>query len=140
MEDLMETLLMKIGGRPGLEMPPKAFLYMEGKIASYEKGEGMTAFFPVKKSYANPFGFMQGGFVVAAVDNTFGPLSLLEKEPSVTTHLSTIFLRPISCESAFISVTARVVAKTKKTLHMEAEVQDERGALCMRCQASFAVV
>ncbi|WP_442498072.1 hypothetical protein [Methylobacter sp. sgz302048] len=54
----------------GLELPPKIFKAMQGEFLEYVEGQLLTVRFPVKERYSNPFGCMQGGMIVAAMDNT----------------------------------------------------------------------
>ena len=138
MQDVMAKIAERVAGVSSMEVPPKSFQEMKGEILEYEPGR-LTARFPVQTRYRNPFGFMQGGFVVAAVDNAIGLLSLLEAEPSVTTQLNTTYIRPIGPKVEAIVIEARVVAKTRGHLYMEAEVA-ALDKLCVRCFATFAIV
>ena len=140
MDALMEAIAARVKEMPGLEIPPRAFVAMGGEMQDYTPGVCLTVRFPVKPEYRNPFGFMQGGFILAAVDNTIGPLSMLVAEPSVTTHLNSTFIRPVGPEESHITIVARLVEKTRKVLHMEAEVNNGNGKCCVRCVATFAIV
>ena len=52
----------------GLRIPP-CLLDMEGELLEYEEGVSLTVRFLVLPRYANPLGYMQGGYVVAVLDN-----------------------------------------------------------------------
>src|SRR5690606_25258907 len=54
-------------------VPPPCLLDMQGEVVEYEDGRALTMRFPVLPRYRNPLGNMQGGFIVAALDNTIGP-------------------------------------------------------------------
>jgi len=50
---------------------------MEGEFIDLVEGISLTARFPNKDRYMNPMGFMQGGIITAAIDNTVSPLSYM---------------------------------------------------------------
>ena len=68
-----------------LQIPPPCLTDMQGEPVAYVEGESLAMRFPVLARYQNPIGHMQGGFIVAALDNTLGPFSYLIAPPSVTT-------------------------------------------------------
>jgi uncharacterized protein (TIGR00369 family) len=128
-DDIFELLKAKMPAQSALEIPPKIFTDMGGEIIDYIKGISLTVRFPVKERYQNPLGSMQGGMIVAAIDNTFGPLCYLEAPPSVTTHINTTYIRPITADQQHITVTANVVEITKRQIHMRAEIKNEAGKI-----------
>ena len=128
-KNLTKRLLEMMPSHPGIEIPPKAFIDMDAEIIDYSQGESLTARFPIKDRYQNPLGFMQGGIIVAAIDNTVGPLSFLIAPPSFTTHLNTTYIRPVAPKDGFIEVKASVVEITKNQIHMSAEVRNTHGKL-----------
>ena len=138
--DLMESIAKKVPAESGIKIPPNVFLEMEGEMIEYKAGNSLTVKFPIKEKYQNPFGYMQGGMVVAAVDNTIGPLSMLEASPSVTSQLNTTYIRPIGPDQEYIYITATVVEKTKRNLHIQADVRNETGKLCVKCFASCSIM
>ncbi len=137
---LMASIAAQIPEGSGIKIPPNVFIEMDGEMMAYEPGKSLVVRFPVKEKYQNPFGFMQGGMVVAAVDNTIGPLSLLVAEPSVTTQLNTTYIRPIGADHEYITITATIVEKTRRNLHLQADVRNGAGKLCVKCFASCAVI
>lgn len=140
---MQEDLLVKIGEltgpNPGMDLPPKIFKEMEGEFLEYIEGQSLTARFPVKESYSNPFGLMQGGMIVAAMDNTLGPLSLLLLPPSITTHIDTKFIRPVKTAYEFIHVTAFLLERTPMRIDLRAEVKSPGGKLLATCTSSSVV-
>ena len=59
-------------------IPPPIFVTLQGEFMEFELDSGMLITrFPVLDKYLNPYGYMQGGMVAAAVDNTLGPLSMV---------------------------------------------------------------
>jgi uncharacterized protein (TIGR00369 family) len=123
-----------------LEMPPKCFLTMDGEFLDYEEGEALRARFPVKEAYRNPLGYMQGGFLVAAMDNTLGPLSYLVAPPSVTSQLNTSFIRPVTPDLDYVYVEARVVERTRKQIFITTHARDSRGKLLAICHANCVLL
>ncbi len=138
--ELMASIAAQIPEESSIKIPPNVFLEMDGEMMAYEPGESLVVRFPVKEKYQNPFGFMQGGMVVAAVDNTIGPLSMLVAKPSVTAQLNTTYIRPIGADQDFITITATVVEKTRRTLHLQADVRNGAGKLCVKCFASCSII
>ena len=112
---------------------------MEGEFIAYEEGGPLRVRFPVRERYQNPVGFMQGGLITAAVDNTMGPLSYLVAPPGVTTELATSFLRPVTPRTAYIEVEARVVARAGRQLYLSAQVFNPDGGIVAVSRATFVV-
>jgi uncharacterized protein (TIGR00369 family) len=116
-------------------IPPPCLTEMQGEFVEYEEGQRLVMRFPVLPRYRNPMGHMQGGYVVAALDNTLGPFSYLIAPPSVTTSLNTQYLRPASGEDAFITCEARLVERTRNVLHLHAEARNPAGKIVALCQS-----
>jgi uncharacterized protein (TIGR00369 family) len=77
-------------------LPPHCFAMADGRILDWQPGISLKASFPVRESYENPAGVMQGGFIAAMVDNTFGPFSFLEaKKPTSTLEMNFTYVRPV---------------------------------------------
>lgn len=125
---------------PEMKLPPNIFLDMDGEFVEYIEGESLTARFPFKERYENPFGYMQGGIIVAAIDNTVSPLSYLVSPPNVTTHINTTYIRPVKNTEKFIEVIASVVEKTANGIHFMAKVKSERGKLLATSTVSCSVI
>jgi len=109
---------------------PACFTSMEGEILEYdeEKGE-LTCSFPVKAGYLNPMQGMQGGLIAGAMDNVFGPLSLLAGErPSSTVQMQLTYHRPVQLTDKLV-ITAKVLKKGRKLLYMEAQAYNGEGKL-----------
>jgi uncharacterized protein (TIGR00369 family) len=113
---------------------------MDGEFIYFVEGESLTARFPVKERYMNPFGFMQGGMIVAAIDNTIAPLSYILAPPNVTKEITTIFKRPIKGSEPFIDVTASILEKTASYIILQAEVRNESGKLAAKGTAKCILV
>jgi acyl-coenzyme A thioesterase PaaI-like protein len=109
---------------------------MEGEFLDFDLDAGsLTARFPVRKSYLNPFGTMQGGMVAAAVDNTLGPLSMLVAPPSVTRQLEMTYSRPVPLDIDHIVVSARLLEREDRWLVFKADVRSPGGLRLARSKA-----
>ncbi|WP_262966610.1 PaaI family thioesterase [Methylobacter psychrophilus] len=129
---IMAKFLELIPPNTGLELPPKVFLDMGGEFIDFVEGKLLTARFPIKERYMNPFGFMQGGIIVAAIDNTIAPLSYVLAPPNITKEINTTFKRPIKSSELFIDVVASMVEKTSSYIILQAEVRNESGKLAAK--------
>lgn len=116
-------------------IPPPCLLDMQGEFVEYAEGQRLTMRFPVLPRYRNPMGHMQGGFIVAALDNTLGPFSYLIAPPSVTTSLNTQYLRPATGNDAFITCEAWLVERTRNVLHLHAVARNPEGKPIALCQS-----
>ncbi len=119
----------KLAKESRIEIPAKIFIDMEGEYIEYIEGKSLTVRFPVKERYQNPLGSMQGGMIVAAMDNALGSLSYMVAPPSVTTYINASYIRPVRESDKHIDVTATVVETTNNFLHMRAEVKNLDGEL-----------
>ncbi|MDD5275127.1 MAG: PaaI family thioesterase [Methylovulum sp.] len=121
-----------IPANSSMELPPKVFTDMEGEFIDFVEGQTLTARFPNKERYMNPFGFMQGGIIVAAIDNTISPLGYSLGQPNITKEISTTFKRPIKTTDRFIEVFASMLEKTSTHIVLQAEVRNENGKLAAK--------
>lgn len=121
-------------------IPPPCLTDMQGEFLEYEEGVRLKLRFPVLPRYRNPMGNMQGGFIVAALDNTLGPFSYLVAPPSVTTSLNTQYLRPVTGNDAWIDCEARLAGRTRNVLHLYAEARNPEGKLVALCQSVNQIV
>ena len=109
---------------------PPVFIEMKGRILAFSQEAGtLEARFPVLTRYQNPFKFMQGGMIAAAIDNTFGPLSFVVAPPSVTRNLEVRYRKAVTEEQTFILVKARIDKREKEFLHLSARVENDQGEL-----------
>lgn len=139
---MWDALVANLGDRiEAYPVPPPVFKAMEGEFVAYDAGAAtLTARFPVKEHYLNPYGTMQGGMIAAAVDNTLGPLSMLVAPPNVTRRLQVTYSRPVTLETAHILVTARLVGRDGRRLRLRADVTDLNGRRVARAKAGHWVV
>ncbi len=118
---------------PSAELPPKCSASMKGEYVDYESRLMLKIAFPVLEEYLNPMKAMQGGFITAAFDNVFGPLSYLaSRTPCTTLDLHTNYIRSINA-GEILTVTARVVSRGVSAMHLSGEAVNERGKLIATC-------
>lgn len=118
-----------------MELPPKIFLDMQGEFIEFVENIKLVARFPNMERYMNPFGFMQGGILVAAMDNTLSPFSYASAPPNITKEITTEFKRPVKQVEQYIDVVATIVEKATSYISLQAEVLNEKGKLVARCVA-----
>ena len=137
-DELNRLLLARLP--PGLQIPPPCLTGMGAEPVDYRDGESLVMRFPVRPEYANPLGYMQGGFLVAALDNTLGPFSYLIAPPSVTSRLSIDYLRPVPPGMPWIECEARLLQRTSRTLYLAGEARSPEGKVVALCQSTCQIV
>ncbi len=141
MDEIFDKFREKIPSQMGLKLPPPVFQEMAGEFIAFdEEAKSLTVRFPVEARFQNPLGLMQGGMIVAAIDNTFGPLSYLVAPPSVTTQLNTSFIQSVPPDTEYIEVTARVDEHTRRFLFLSAKVHNPSEEILALAQASFMIL
>lgn len=132
---LLALLRERLPTQVPLQLPPPCLTDMQAEPLEFEDGILLRMRFPVLPRYQNPLGYMQGGFIAAALDNTLGPFSYLIAPPSVTTHLAIDYLRPVMREETAIVCTARLVERTAKTLFLSGQVTGSHGKTVALCRS-----
>ena len=96
--------------------------------------------FDGKAEFTNPAGYIQGGYLVAMMDDTIGMLATVKTGtralPS-TIDLHTHFLRPV--RTGPIEVAARLRNIGRSVIFAEADLYDPRGKEAARATASLAL-
>jgi len=96
--------------------------------------------FAGREDFTNPAGFIQGGYLVAMMDDAIGMLATIKagnaKYPS-TVDLHTHFLRPVRV--GVIEVTARLRNIGRAMIFAEADLVDARGKEAARATASLTL-
>ncbi len=136
-DEIIEIISKKLGQKKDNYMiPPPVFLTMKGEFLSFDLGEGvLKTKFPVQEQFLNPFRSLQGGIVAAAVDNTFGPLSMLVAPPSVTRRIEMKYSRPVTPDLEYITVEAKFAERDHRMLTFQADVRDPSGKLLAKAKA-----
>ncbi|WP_052085860.1 PaaI family thioesterase [Clostridium sp. HMP27] len=107
------------------------FEVMKPKIIQYTAKESLTIGFPVLEEYLNPDGRMQGGFITAAFDNTFGALCFYEVKDlalPATIDISTSYQRPIFMGDELI-ITVDIKSMGNTIVHMTGDARNREGKL-----------
>lgn len=124
----------------GQTFPPNCFVSMKAKFVYYDSRTSLTVSFPVLEESLNPLRNMQGGFISAAFDNTFGPLSYLAaRGPCVTVDLHAQYIRPVDAGDT-ITVAARVVSRGMNSMFLSAEAFNTRKKLIATCSANMTIL
>ncbi len=138
--DILSKLLQLAPSNTNMELPPKVFVDMRGEFIEFVEGISLTARFPNMERYMNPFGYMQGGIIVAAMDNTISPLSYVSAPPNITKEINTKYKRPVKASDQFIDVVATVAKKTTSNIILHAEVLNEKGKLAAKGVANCVFI
>jgi uncharacterized protein (TIGR00369 family) len=113
-----------------LIIPPPSMLTLKHEYINFIPGKSLVAEVPFNREFVNPVGYFQGGFLAAAIDDVFGPLSYLTAcAPCVSLDFNVKFIRPFVSEHKKIEIEAHVVAKTKSLITMEAKIKTKEGKL-----------
>jgi uncharacterized protein (TIGR00369 family) len=126
-------------GGAGAKFPPNCFLAMKAEFVDYVSRQSLTVSFPVLEESLNPLQTMQGGFLTAAFDNVFGPLSYLAARcPCVTLTLNTQFIRSVGLGDR-LKVCAKVVSRSLQVLHLSGEAFDSKNKLVALASATVTM-
>jgi uncharacterized protein (TIGR00369 family) len=138
---LFDLLKKRLKVHAALDMPPSCMLAMEMEYIDFnDNDKQLIAKCPIKKDYLNPMKMMQGGFIIAAIDNVLGPLSYLVAPPSVTTQLNCNYLRPVTKDEPYIIINARVISQTKRQLFLQADVLSHDKKLLVSASAATLII
>lgn len=112
-----------------VEIPPRCAYELGAEFLEYTYKKELKVKFPIPEKYANPAGVLQGGFLTAMFDNSFGPLSyLVAKKPTTSLDIITHYVRPVKIGSSII-IIVNVVSRSKATLYMTADAYDSKNRL-----------
>ncbi len=113
-----------------LTLPPLSSITMGTRYKEIDIRKSLTIQIPFNEKYTNPLKMFQGGFISAAFDEAFGPLTYMAAQrPVVTLEMSTSFVRPFTAKDAYIEIKAEVVSQTKTILLLKAEAKSKSGKL-----------
>jgi acyl-coenzyme A thioesterase PaaI-like protein len=111
-------------------LPPPIFAELGSEVVALDVEAGMMQMrFPFEQRFTNPLGYMQGGMIGAAMDNTIGPLSFLVAPPSVTVRFDMRFLKPINAPITHFWVTAQLESHEGRKLTFTATAHDEERSI-----------
>ena len=111
-------------------IPPQSFEIMQAEILEYDEDKKfMLVKMPILDLWLNPYGTMQGGMIIGAIDNAVGPLSLLVAPLNMTRTIDSKLLKAITKDIENIYVEATLVEQKKRRLTFEVSVKDSQGEL-----------
>ncbi len=141
-EDIISVLKTNFGDDfSEIDIPPSAFKAMGGVLHQYNLlDKTLVMKFPVKESFLNQFRNMNGGMIASAIDNTFGPLSMLVAPPNFTRQLEVKFRKPIPESLDYIFVHAYINERKKRQLILSAKVSDELGCVYATANATHWII
>lgn len=140
--DLIELYTKKLGDEvKNYTLPPQSFSIMEAEILEYsEEEKSILVKMPVLDLWLNPYGTMQGGMIIGAIDNAVGPLSLLAAPLNMTRGIDSKLLKAITLEIKDIFVDAKLVEQKKRRLIFEASVQDAQGEVYAKATVTNFII
>ncbi len=107
------------------ELPPPSFTVMQCEIVEFDKESALlTTKIPILKNWLNPYSTMQGGMIIAAIDNALGPLSLLIAPKNMTRNIESKLIKAITMDVEYIYVTASLYEAKKRRLVFDVVVRD----------------
>lgn len=108
-------------------VPPCCVTSMQQEFVEYVVGKSITYAYPVLENYANPRNAMQGGFIAAAFDNSFGALSFLVtgKMEIASIELSVSYHKPIYVND-LLTTTVYIKSSGKTILYLYGEAFDNQ--------------
>lgn len=113
-----------------LELPPPSMQELKPHFISLEEGKSLAAEFPFQRRFSNPLGIYQGGFLAAAFDEVFGPLSYsVAKVPCATINFSLNYIRPFQSTDRMMVIAAEVTNLSKNFIVMKAEARNQQGKI-----------
>lgn len=96
--------------------------------------------FAGKPEFANPTGYIQGGFLSAMLDDVMGMMGMLKVAPksfASTIDLHVHYLRPVRVGK--IEVAARITNKGPSVMFAEADLYDCRGKISAKATSALAI-
>jgi uncharacterized protein (TIGR00369 family) len=120
---------------------PNCVELMKREFIEYIVGESVTCAYPVLEIYSNPRKAMQGGFISAAFDNTFGALVYLEtkKIEMATIDLSVNYHKPIF-ENDKLIVAVNIKSLGKTIIHLTGEAYNNEKNLIATATTNIMIL
>jgi len=140
--DVVELFTQALGEDIGsFRLPPPSYEVMGCEIIAFDASDkSIVVKMPILESWLNPFGTMQGGLIIGAIDNAVGPLSLLVAPKNVTRDIESKLLKPITMDIRYIYVRAKLLEEKKRRLTFEAVVTDSDGNIYAKAKLTNWIV
>lgn len=124
-----------------IQLPPPSQLELQIEYLEVTPGKKIRGKVPFQKRFTNPIKTYQGGFLSAAMDDHFGPLSYITAEkPCTTLSLNVTFLKAFTEKMGHCIVEAEVLQKTKSFIFMRAMVLSPDGELIAHGESHVAIL
>lgn len=134
-----ENLLKQTGVE--FQLPPPSQLELQLEYLEIVPGQKIVAKLPFQKRFTNPIYTYQGGFLIAGIDDIFGPLSYITAErPCTTLSLNTTFLKAFTEKLEYVLIEGVVLQKTKSFIFMRADVKSPNGDLLAHAESHVAIL
>ncbi|MFC6198988.1 PaaI family thioesterase [Ponticaulis profundi] len=127
-------------GQHGTAPPSAALLNFEFQEADVERGWIRIKFTP-RQEFLNPAGVIQGGFLVAMLDDTMGPAVIVKSggtKMTTSIDIHTHFMRPVKLAPVYCE--AEVTRLGRSIAYIEGKLFDEAGRLCVRATSSAMIM
>ena len=133
--------LRSLLGDAGARLPPAIVETMDSSVERWEPGERIVMSFPARAEYAGPTGFVQGGVLLTAFDNAFGPVAFTATgELVVSLGLSGSFIRPLAADDARFRVEAVIDESTRRFAFVRGRAFDSQGRLVALATSQMIVM
>lgn len=131
-EDWLKQLALFPGS---LKLPPPSLAELKLEYLEIIPSKKMVAKLPFQERFTNPVGLYQGGFLAAAIDEVFGPLSYITHgAPCLTLSLNLTYLKGFSSKMGHCLIEAQVLKETNNFIFMRAEVKSPEGDLLLHAE------
>ena len=122
-------------------LPPPSYELMQCEALEFDpEQKSIVVKVAILKKFLNPYGTMQGGFIIGAIDNAAGPLSMLIAPPNVTRDIESKLLKPITIDLEYIYVTVTLFEQKKRRLIFDAVVKDKEQILYAKARLTNWIV
>lgn len=124
-----------------LQLPPPTNLELQIEYLEINPGKNMIGKIPFQARFTNPAGLYQGGFLAAALDEVFGPLSYISSGTvCMTLSLNLTFLKAFTPAMKEILVEAIILQKTRNFIFMRGEARSLQGELISFAESHVSIL
>lgn len=120
------------------ENAPNSAIHLGFELMDFDTKKGWIKIqFNPREEFLNPMGFIQGGFLVAMLDDTMGPAAIVKtkgKKLMQTIDLQTHFLKPVRLGP--VTTEGTVIQLGRTIAYVEAKLFDARGRFCACANSS----
>ena len=107
-------------------LPPPSYELMQCKILEFNpEQKSIVVKVAILDKFLNPYGTLQGGLILGAIDNAVGPLSMLIAPKNVTRNIESKLIKPITLDVEHIYVSVTLFEHKKRRLIFDAIVRDK---------------